>query len=718
MSNASATLVAASTATAALDLPYDITANGDTGILRDESGNISLKSACSAQGSQDPGQRLALITVDNHSISFEANVDGFTITPPSAETLSRYHDITVPPSTKEHRWSTVLRPDDTIRFSDGAAEFDLILKIEDRNEVEVTSSIQQSGDGMEDEVPETQERPSMSAPSVSNRRTEKRNTNRTTVQVEQSMQGSNTLRSTPPSRNTQQSLVVEETPATNRNIALTGNSESNAAQQDTVDMKEFVSTDVSTPTAVKDSFADRPKNIQAEQTIPSLELGSLGRSDMDAEEETTASEDDDEDDEDQMTENPDFSAAPEDRKSQNRGQSATPKAPSSVSTPLNVMDDVKDTTPLAADEEINLDQAAEAEEVMPKAESKRQLRTRPQPEVRIPPSRSKKRSPPDETPSNISVKKSRTTKGKEQAQSQDSLASSIKIRVEKPPASIVPTPSTERLKAVSERTTPAASQTSFASQSPRRSASSSVQVHSPFRGKSPRVAFSNTSMSENVNTSKFLKKQGVQTADKVTEKGCDIVCIGLSNGTYVKSAKLLLGLAFGKPIVSYDWVVKSREAGRLLEVSYFPPLHAPDEWLWGGNEEDVNQALTVDRSTLFKGNVFFVTPALKKEYAGGYADLERIIKAAGAKVVSKSARDYKHTDDTIILASENSDLEGMALMGADKDEDGYQLYTKDLVSMSVIRGALDLDSEEFKIKQSSSQSKRERAVSGRKRKGG
>lgn len=53
MSNASATLVAASTATAALDLPYDITANGDTGILRDESWNISLKSACSARMQKD-----------------------------------------------------------------------------------------------------------------------------------------------------------------------------------------------------------------------------------------------------------------------------------------------------------------------------------------------------------------------------------------------------------------------------------------------------------------------------------------------------------------------------------------------------------------------------------------------------------------------------------------------------------------------------------------
>ncbi|EKG20361.1 BRCT domain-containing protein [Macrophomina phaseolina MS6] len=512
---------------------------------------------------------------------------------------------------------------------------------------------------MEREVPETQDRLAMSAP-VPRRRKEKPVTKRSAVQVEQSMQGSNTIRSTPPSRTTQQSLIVEETPATNRKLAITEHVESNAGQEGSVDPKELViSTDVTTPTAVRDSFADNHKTMRAEQIVPSLELGSPDAStpsDLNEEEDATASEDENE--EAQKAEDPDFSTAPE-------GKSATPKAastaPESSSSPPQAMGEMEleDMTPSAAEQEMDRDKIADEEaEETPQAYPNSLLRQRPQPEVRITPSRSKKRSALEETPPHKPTKKSRRTK--EQAQSQDPLASSIRVRA---PSSAGPTPSTGKGEAVSQRLTPAKPQTPVASQSSRRSTSSAIEVKSPYKGKSPRVACSNTDMAERSGFPSFLRKAEVHIAEKVTEKGCDIVCIGISHGTYVKSAKLLLGLALGKQIVSEQWLLESRKAGKLLATSDFPPMRAPEEWRWGHTKEDVNEVLSLDRSKLFKGKVLFITPALKKEYGSGYSELERIAKAAGGKVMSKSAGEYKNRGDTVILALEKNDPDSITLMG-------------------------------------------------------
>lgn len=213
---------------------------------------------------------------------------------------------------------------------------------------------------------------------------------------------------------------------------------------------------------------------------------------------------------------------------------------------------------------------------------------------------------------------------------------------------------------------------------------------------------------------RFLKKQGVKTVNNVTMTGCDAICIGTAAGTLVKSAKLLLGLALGKTIVSDTWVTKSLQAQSLLDPSRFPPVNAPKEWEWGNKEADVNKVLEADRAELFQDKVLFITPALKKEYGNGYGDIEKVAKAAGAnRLISKSARDYSHNENTIILASENGDLEAMTLSGADK---GYRCYTKDLLSFSILRGILDLENDEFKLEPRGSQQKNTKGAAGRKKK--
>lgn len=110
---------------------------------------------------------------------------------------------------------------------------------------------------------------------------------------------------------------------------------------------------------------------------------------------------------------------------------------------------------------------------------------------------------------------------------------------------------------------------------------------------------------------------------------------------------------------------------------------------------------------MLEGKTVWITPALKKEYGSGYREIEDVAHKVGAKkVVSKPARDLKSADNCIVLALEQRDLDAITL-----HEKSIDCYQKELLSVSIFRGSLDLDSHEFRIEPSDGQSNK----SGRKK---
>jgi hypothetical protein len=67
-------------------------------------------------------------------------------------------------------------------------------------------------------------------------------------------------------------------------------------------------------------------------------------------------------------------------------------------------------------------------------------------------------------------------------------------------------------------------------------------------------------------------------------------------------------------------------------------------------------------------------------------------KAAGAKNVIIGAAKVKRTGSSIVLADDRDDAEAHKLM-----KDGVTCYTKDFFTFSILRGVLDLESDEFRI---------------------
>ena len=166
-----------------------------------------------------------------------------------------------------------------------------------------------------------------------------------------------------------------------------------------------------------------------------------------------------------------------------------------------------------------------------------------------------------------------------------------------------------------------------------------------------------------------------------------------------KTGKLLLSIALGMRIVTDEWFFASSKAERLLNTDAFIP-HDPDrEKEWGFS---MSAIVGKPQRNLLEGKTLYITPALKKDYGkGGFKEIEEIAKTVGVeKVISKPARDVKDAD-YITLALQNGDLDAATL-----HEYGRKCFHKDLLSNSILRGHLDLDSDEFKVEPPSSQPKR------------
>ncbi|KAJ4305556.1 hypothetical protein N0V90_001087 [Kalmusia sp. IMI 367209] len=200
-----------------------------------------------------------------------------------------------------------------------------------------------------------------------------------------------------------------------------------------------------------------------------------------------------------------------------------------------------------------------------------------------------------------------------------------------------------------------------------------------YNGPKPRVAFSNSSIQPTSSFAKYLRKHGGSVVDSV-DGDCNILCI--KDGPILKTPKLLQAIALGLPIVTDKWLIDSSKASRFLLLdSYMPDTLKP---VWN-----------VPQNELFKGYTIYFTPSLKATYKDTFNGMEKLCKAVGARrVVSKKAggKDITDVKSSIFLAAEEGDKDVAALL-----DSGHTCFTKDFLTNSILRGELDLESEEFKV---------------------
>jgi hypothetical protein len=157
------------------------------------------------------------------------------------------------------------------------------------------------------------------------------------------------------------------------------------------------------------------------------------------------------------------------------------------------------------------------------------------------------------------------------------------------------------------------------------------------------------------------------------------------DGDLRKSPKVLQAVASGISIVTDKWLIDSAKVGHFLSVDAYQPSAPKQESDWKFKLADVlGQA-----QTPFYGYTVHFTTSLLSTYKP-FTEIEQICKAAGAAKVTKRKMDK--SGKVIVLAMDDDDKEAEKLM-----EDGITCYSKDIIPCSIFRGAIDLDSAEFKI---------------------
>jgi hypothetical protein len=157
------------------------------------------------------------------------------------------------------------------------------------------------------------------------------------------------------------------------------------------------------------------------------------------------------------------------------------------------------------------------------------------------------------------------------------------------------------------------------------------------------------------------------------------------DGDLHKTSKLLQAIASGTPIVTDKWLTDSAKAGHFLSVDAYRPSAPKQEKEWRFKLEDV----IGQPQTPFEGYTIHFTTSAHALYKP-FTEIEQVCKAAGADKVTKKKMDK--SGKVIVLAVEGEDKEAEKLM-----QDGITCYSRHLLSLSIIRGTLDLDSDEFKI---------------------
>ncbi|KAL8676717.1 MAG: hypothetical protein Q9186_006783 [Xanthomendoza sp. 1 TL-2023] len=186
--------------------------------------------------------------------------------------------------------------------------------------------------------------------------------------------------------------------------------------------------------------------------------------------------------------------------------------------------------------------------------------------------------------------------------------------------------------------------------------------------------------------SRFLRQHNIRQVKSI--KDCDILCTGKDE--LKRTSKLMLAILMGKEVVTDEWVIQGTKTNKVLDTSDFVPEDTAREREWGTSLSD---AIDRGRHGLkpLQGWTINFTPSAKKELGKSWSELKEICSVAGATAVlamipRKSPADSEKT--ILIAASNEADRETL-------EERGWKIFTKDIITFSVLRGKVDLLSDEF-----------------------
>ena len=200
---------------------------------------------------------------------------------------------------------------------------------------------------------------------------------------------------------------------------------------------------------------------------------------------------------------------------------------------------------------------------------------------------------------------------------------------------------------------------------------------------------SSTEVDESIIMMRKLTKAGMRKVDSVAD--CDYICVG-KDAELKKTSHLILAVSSGKAAITDDWARESAKGKKLLDPLKFLAGDPMREVQWGVTLTEAVERGKEGRKPLTGTTILFTTFMRNDLGSKNFEELKRIAMHGGARCVqARAPRPGDDKEATIILSS----LKDPAL---DKWlRAGWRCYSKDLITMTVLRGEVDLYSAEFAL---------------------
>ena len=189
---------------------------------------------------------------------------------------------------------------------------------------------------------------------------------------------------------------------------------------------------------------------------------------------------------------------------------------------------------------------------------------------------------------------------------------------------------------------------------------------------------------------KFLSTHGIRQVKNVAE--ADILCVG-KNTELKRTHNLISAVASGKRVITDSWVIDSVKQDELLDLEDYEAKDPCREAEWGTTLSDAVERGRQGAKVFSDWTVCFTSNA-KMKLGKGFSELKQICLQSGATSVQSSTpkKSPQKPISTLVIALED-----------DKELDtlhanGWQPYVKDIITYSILRGNLDVNSDEFSIR--------------------
>ena len=201
---------------------------------------------------------------------------------------------------------------------------------------------------------------------------------------------------------------------------------------------------------------------------------------------------------------------------------------------------------------------------------------------------------------------------------------------------------------------------------------------------------SSTHVDESKTIMRTLVQAGLKKVDRVAN--CDFICVG-KRAELKKTSHLILALSSGKAPITDEWARESAAAKKLLEPADFLATDPVREAQWGITVTEAVQRGKQGRKPLAGMTILFTASTKSELGTSSFEELKEIAIHGGAKAVQSCVPRTRNDGHATVVVSYPEDPSLPALL-----EEGWICYSKDIVTLTVLRGELRLHEVEFVVR--------------------